>query len=126
MFIFVIFVVGLVRIVVTLLVRAVVITRAKGCGLWILAAVYGTAYQLVLMTIRWADNTAEQIDREEINSMEQEADQKEFYPIRQFKTAKEEAKPLFELAHKLFPHKCDKSVEGGEIPAAVPRGEPKE
>ena len=37
LFILVIFVVGLVRLVATLLIRTIIITKKKGCGVWILA-----------------------------------------------------------------------------------------
>ena len=39
LFIMLIFVVGLLRFVITLLIRMIVITRARGCGVWVLAAV---------------------------------------------------------------------------------------
>ena len=58
LFILVIFVVGLVRLVATLLIRTVIITKKKGCGVWVLAAVWGTLYQLIITPIRWADSTA--------------------------------------------------------------------
>ena len=44
LFILVIFVVGLVRLVATLLIRTVIITKKKGCGVWVLTAVWGTMY----------------------------------------------------------------------------------
>ena len=51
LFILVIFVVGLVRLVATLLIRTVIITKKKGCRVW------GTLYQLIITPIRWADST---------------------------------------------------------------------
>ena len=48
----------MVRLVTTLLVKAVILTRKKGCGVWVLAAVWGTLYQLIFTPIRWADSTA--------------------------------------------------------------------
>ena len=53
LFILVIFVVGLVRLVATLLIRTIIITKKKGCGVWVFAAVWGTLYQLTITPIRW-------------------------------------------------------------------------
>ena len=74
LFIMLIFVVGLLRFVITLLVRIVVITRARGCGVWVLAAVWGTLYQLVITPIRWADDTAGRMAKDVERRMEQEAE----------------------------------------------------
>ena len=51
LFILVIFVVGLVRLVASLLIRTVIITKKKGCGVWVLAAVWGTLYQLIITQV---------------------------------------------------------------------------
>ena len=102
LFILVIFVVGLVRLTVTLLIRAIVITRKKGCGVWVFAAVWGTLYQLVITPIRWADNTAEQMARDVEMRMNQEAEEPFIYPRRKLDQAKDEAKPLYKMAQAFF------------------------
>ena len=102
LFILVIFVVGLIRLTVTLLIRTIVITRKKGCGVWVFAAVWGTLYQLVITPIRWADNTAEQMARDVEMRMNQEAEEPFIYPRRKLDQARDEAKPLYKMAQAFF------------------------
>ena len=60
LFILLIFVVGLVRLGINLVVRMVVIVRARGCGVLDACHLWGTLYQLII-TILWADKTAEEM-----------------------------------------------------------------
>ena len=80
LFILVIFVVGLVRLVTSLLIRTVIITKKKGCGVWVLAAVWGTLYQLIITPIRWADSTAGKMAKNVELRMKQEAEEPFLYP----------------------------------------------
>ena len=80
LFILVIFVVGLVRLVATLLVRTIIITKKKGCGVWVFAAVWGTLYQLIITPIRWADSTAGKMAKDMELRMNQEAEEPFLYP----------------------------------------------
>ena len=100
LFILVIFVVGLVRLVATLLIRTIIITKKKGCGEWVLAAEWGTLYQLIITPIRWADSTAGRMAME--LRMNQEAEEPFLYPRLQIVKAKEEAKPIYKRAQELF------------------------
>jgi hypothetical protein len=102
LFLTLVFVVGLVRIVVTLLVRTIVLVRAKGCGVWVLSGLWGTAYQLVITPIRWADATAEHMAREVEQVMTDEANNVETYPMRQLREVREEARPLWDMAAGVF------------------------
>ena len=102
LFILVIFVFGLVRLVTTLLIRTVIITKKKGCGVWVLAVVCGTLYQLIITPIRWVDSTAGKIAREVELRMKQEAEELFLYPRLQIVKAKEEAKPVYKMAQELF------------------------
>ena len=102
LFILVIFVVGLVRLVATLLIRTVIITKKKGCGVWVLAAVWGTLYQLIITPIRWADSTAERMAKDVELRMNQEAEEPFLCPRLQIVKAKEEAKPIYKRAQELF------------------------
>ena len=71
--ILVLFVVGAVRISLTLLIRAIVILRHRGCGPWILAAFWGTAFQLLISPIRWVDRNAALVAARVEATMEAEA-----------------------------------------------------
>ena len=71
--VFIIFSVGLVKLVLTITIRAVAILKARGCGLWILAAFYGTLFQLVLVPVRWAGKVAEDVGDRVGDGMELEA-----------------------------------------------------
>ena len=102
LFILVIFVVGLVRLVATLLIRTVIITKKKGCGVWVLAAVWGTLYQLIITPIRWVDSTAGKMAKDVELRMKQEAEEPFLYPRLQIVKAKEEAKPIYKMAQELF------------------------
>ena len=62
LFILLIFVVGLVRLGINLVVRMVVIVRARGFGVLDACHLWGTLYQLII-TILWADKTAEEMAR---------------------------------------------------------------
>ena len=94
LFILIIFVVGLVRLVATLLVRTIIITRKKGCGVWIFAAVWGTLYQLIITPIRRADNTAGKMAKDVELQMNQEMEEPFLYPRLQIAKTKGEAKPI--------------------------------
>ena len=47
------FIIGITRIFLTIIVRAVIITRARGCSPWIFAAVWGTVYHILLTPVKW-------------------------------------------------------------------------
>jgi hypothetical protein len=40
---------------ITVLIRAIVIVRYRGCGLWVLTAVWGTLFQLAVSPFSWVD-----------------------------------------------------------------------
>ena len=52
--IFIMFIVGGVRMLVDILVRAIVIARVRGCGFWLFGALWDTAFQVAVSPIRWA------------------------------------------------------------------------
>jgi hypothetical protein len=56
--IFVLFFVGMTRIAITILFRAVVLGRTRSCGYWVMAAFFGCIYQVIRSPFQWADNTA--------------------------------------------------------------------
>ena len=115
LFIMLIFVIGLLRFVITLLVRNVMITRARGCGVWVRAAVWGTLYQLVITPIRWADDTAGRMAKDVERRMEYEAEARSVceIPMRRLREVREEAWPLYQVAVELF---------RGDVPRAASRG----
>ena len=87
------FIIGVTRIFLTIMVRAVIITRAHGCGPWIFAAVWGTVYHILITPVRWADDTARHIAENVSQQMEDEAtaSSNEVYPIGQLRRAKARA-----------------------------------
>ena len=87
----------------------------RGCGVWVLAAVWGTLYQLVITPIRWADDTAGRMAKDVEWRMEQEAEAGSMcqIPMRRLRETGEDAWPLYQVAVGLF---------RGEVPRAAPRG----
>jgi hypothetical protein len=59
--ILVLFFVSISRLLFTILFRAIVRGRHKGCGFWIFAAFLGCAYQVIISPIQWADRKAQEI-----------------------------------------------------------------
>jgi hypothetical protein len=59
--------------VVTVLVRVVVIVRCKGCGLWVLTALWGTLFQLAISPFSWMDAAKEGVGECVGEMMETEA-----------------------------------------------------
>ena len=87
------FIIGITRIFLTIIVRAVIITRARGCGPWIFAAVWGTVYHVLITPVRWADDTARHIAENVGQQMEDEAtaSDDEVYPTGQLRRIKARA-----------------------------------
>jgi hypothetical protein len=50
---------GGLRLMVTVLVRVIVIVRCKGCGIWVLTALWGTLFQLAISPFSWMDAAME-------------------------------------------------------------------
>ncbi len=53
---------GGLRLLVTILVRIVVIVRCKGCGLWVLTALWGTLFQLATSPFSWMDAAIRELE----------------------------------------------------------------
>jgi hypothetical protein len=53
--------IGTVKLCISVVLRAVTILRAKGCGIWILAALWSTLFQVLMMPIRWATGAADDV-----------------------------------------------------------------
>ena len=87
------FIIGVTRIFLTIIVRAVIITRARGCCPWIFAAVWGTVYHILITPVRWADDTARHIAENVGQQMEDKAtaSSDEVYLIGQLRRAKARA-----------------------------------
>jgi hypothetical protein len=64
---------GGLRLVVTVLVRVIVIVRCKGCRLWVLTALWGTLFQLVISPFNWMDAAMERVGERVGVMMETEA-----------------------------------------------------
>ena len=108
----------MVRLVATLLIRTVILTKKKGCRVWVLAAVWGTLYQLIITPIRWTDNTAEKMAKDVEIRMKNEAEEPFIYPRLQIVKAKEEAKPIYKMAQELF--RRDQTPSGSSGPGSGP------
>jgi hypothetical protein len=53
---------GGLRLIVTILVRIIVIVRCKGCGFWVLTALWGTLFQLAISPFSWMDAAMEGVE----------------------------------------------------------------
>lgn len=59
--ILILFVIGLIRILGTFVFRVLVLVRLHGCGVWVLGAVWGALFQILISPIRWADKAAKEV-----------------------------------------------------------------
>jgi hypothetical protein len=58
---------------VTVLLRVIIIVRCKGCGIWVLTALWGTLFQLVISPFSWVDAAMESVGVRVGQMMETEA-----------------------------------------------------
>jgi hypothetical protein len=65
---------GTLRLLITILIRIIVIVRYKGCGLWVMTALWGTLFQLAMSPFSWVDATMEGVGERVGQMMENEAD----------------------------------------------------
>jgi hypothetical protein len=74
---------GGLRLVVTVLARVIVIVRCKGCGLWVLTALWGTLFQLAISPFSWMDAAMEGVgERGEMMETEATREPEEERPKR--------------------------------------------
>ena len=59
---------------ITILIRVIVIERYRGCGLWVLTAVWGTLFQLAVSPFSWVDAAMGEMGERVGQMMENEAD----------------------------------------------------
>jgi hypothetical protein len=82
--ILVLFFVGISRLVFTILFRAIVLGRTRGCGFWVFGAFLGCAYQLLISPIQWADKKgkemAQRVERGMLDGAEDEAKSAKEFP----------------------------------------------
>jgi hypothetical protein len=65
---------GAFRLMITILIRVIVIVRYRGCGLWVLTAVWGTLFQLAVSPFSWVDAAMGGVGDRVGQMMEAEAD----------------------------------------------------
>ncbi len=65
---------GAFRLMVTVFIRVIVIVRYKGCGIWVLTALWGTLFQLAISSFSWMDAAIEGVGERVGQMMETEAD----------------------------------------------------
>ncbi len=65
---------GAFRLIVTILIRVIVIVKYKGCGLWVLTAMWGTLFQLAISPFSWMDAAMAGVGERVGQMMEDEAD----------------------------------------------------
>ncbi len=65
---------GALRLMVTVLVRVIVIVSCKGCGIWVLTALWGTLFQLAISPFSCMDAAMEGVGERVGQMMETEAD----------------------------------------------------
>ncbi len=58
---------------VTVLIRAIIIVRCKGCGVWVLTAFWGTLFQLAVTPFTWMEEAMEGVGERVGQMMESEA-----------------------------------------------------
>jgi hypothetical protein len=75
--IFILFLVGLIRLVLTVVIRAITIVRLRGPGIWLIGALWGTLFQIALSPLRWADHAAQVIAERVTKDMEADAAKEE-------------------------------------------------
>ncbi len=59
---------------VTVLIRAIIIIRCKGCGIWVMTALWGTLFQLAITPFTWMDAAMEGVSERVGQMMETEAE----------------------------------------------------
>ncbi len=64
---------GGLRLMVIVLLRVIIIVRCKGCGIWVLTALWGTLFQLAISPFSWLDAAMESIGVRVGQMMETEA-----------------------------------------------------
>jgi hypothetical protein len=65
---------GAFRWMVTVLIQVIVIVRCKGCGIWVMTALWGTLFQLAISPFTWMDAAMEGVGERVGQMMETEAD----------------------------------------------------
>jgi hypothetical protein len=65
---------GAFRLMVTVLIRVIIIVRCKGCGIWVMTALWGTLFQLAISPFTWMDAAMEGVGERVGQMMETEAD----------------------------------------------------
>ncbi len=65
---------GAFRLMVTVLIRIIVIVRCKGCGIWVMTALWGTLFRLAISPFSWMDAAMEGVGERVGQMMENEAD----------------------------------------------------
>jgi hypothetical protein len=65
---------GAFRLMVTISIQIIVIVRYKGCGLWVMTALWGTLFQLAISPFSWVDAAMEGVGERVGQMMENEAD----------------------------------------------------
>ncbi len=68
--ILVMFIVGMVRMLLDILVRAIVIARVRRCRFWMFGALWNTAFQVAVSPIHWAVEKGKEGDGRIKNQME--------------------------------------------------------
>jgi hypothetical protein len=59
---------------VTVLIRAIIIIRCKGCGIWVMTALWGTLFQLAITPFTWMNAAMEGVGERVGQMMETEAE----------------------------------------------------
>jgi len=71
--IFILFFVGMARVVGAILLRLVLLIRVRGCGLWVFAAPFAALYHLAMTPLLWVDAAARQLADRIQRAMEEAA-----------------------------------------------------
>ena len=71
--ILVLFLIGVVRMLLDILIRAIAIAKIRGCGLWMLGAFWSTLYHLIISPLSWASDVGHRTGKQVNRSMDAEA-----------------------------------------------------
>jgi hypothetical protein len=102
---------GAFRLMITVLVRAIVIVRCRGCGLWVLTALWGTLFQLAVSPFSWVGATMEGMGARVGQMMEDEADRE---PEKEKEKPKRKAISMEDLRKKYSWWPSSSGGGGGE------------
>ena len=69
----ILFLIGVVRMLLDIVIRAVAIAKVRGCGWWLMGAFWGTLFQMAVAPVQWAVDKGHNIGKKVSYNMTTEA-----------------------------------------------------